>query len=138
MPGVVHEDIEAVVLAYLKAALMARLEPYAASVTVRNRVPDESATQPWPTSKRLVVVRDDGGPALGDVRAVARLGIRVWGPSEAETTDLANLVSALVASMENVGPVRSSVAARPYDVAEPSERPHMYFTAELVVRGKNL
>jgi hypothetical protein len=138
MAGVIHADVEAVVVGHLRTALAARSEPFAANVTVRNRVPDETASQPWPTSKRLVVVRDDGGPSLGDVRAVARLGVRVWGADEAEASDLANLVSALVASMENVGPVRRSDSARPYEVTEQSGRPCFYFTSELVVRGSSL
>lgn len=138
MAGVIHPDVEAFLIGHLSAALVARAESYAASVRVSNKVPSEQPGDPWPTSKRLVVIRDDGGPALGDVRALVRLGISVWAATDAETSDLANLTSALVGACEGYGPVRRSEAARPYDVTETSGRPCHYFTAELVVRGVGL
>lgn len=138
MAGVIHPDVEAFLIGYLSTALTARPESYAASVRVSNKVPSEQPGNPWPTSKRLVVIRDDGGPSLGDVRALARLGVRVWGATDAETSDLANLVSALIGASEGAGPVRRSESARPYDVTETSGRPCQYFTAELVVRGVGL
>ena len=138
MAGVIHADLKAFLIGNLSASLTARSESFAASVKVSNRVPSERPGDPWPTSKRLVVIRDDGGNALGDVRAIARLGIRVWGAGAAETSDLANLVSALVGASEGAGPIRRSEANRPYDVTETSGRPVQYFTAELVVRGVGL
>jgi len=138
MAGVIHADLEAFLIGNLSTSLAARSESFAASVKVSNRVPSERPGDPWPTSKRLVVIRDDGGNALGDVRAIARLGIRVWGADAAETSDLANLVSALIGSTEGAGPIRRSEANRPYDVTETSGRPVQYFTAELVVRGVGL
>jgi len=138
MAGVIHIDLEAYLIGYLSTTLTARSESYTASVKVSNRVPTELAGDPWPTSKRLVVIRDDGGAALGDVRALARLGVRVWGADEGETVDLANLVSALVGASEGNGAIRRSEAARPFDVTETSGRPCHYFTAELVVRGVGL
>lgn len=138
MAGVIHVDLEAFLVGYLSAALTARSESFTASVRVSNRVPSEQPGDLWPTSKRLVVIRDDGGQSLGDVRAIARIGIRVWAATDAETSDLANLVSALVGASEGFGPVRRSEAARPYDVTEQSGRPCQYFTAELVVRGVGL
>ena len=138
MAGVIHADLEAFLIGYVSDVLDARAETFAASVKVSNRVPTEKSGDLWPTSKRLVVIRDDGGNALGDVRAIARLGIRVWGANAGETSDLANLVSALVGSTEGAGPIRRSEASRPYDVTETSGRPVQYFTAELVVRGVGL
>lgn len=140
MPGIVHIDVEAWLIGYLKASLTARSESYAASVTVRNKVPTEGTNpaDPWPASKRLVVVRDDGGQSLGDVRAVARIGLQVWGASESETCALANLVSALMGASENSGPVRKASASRPYSVTEVSGRPKQYVTAELIIRGSGL
>ena len=138
MAGVIHVDLEAYLIGYLSTALTARSESYTASVKVSNRVPTELSGDPWPTSKRLVVIRDDGGAALGDVRALARLGVRVWGADEGETVDLANLVSALVGASEGNGAIRRSEAARPFDVTETSGRPCHYFTAELVIRGVGL
>lgn len=138
MAGVIQPDVEAFLIGHLSTALSSRAEPYAASVRVSNRVPSEQPGDLWPTSKRLVVIRDDGGQALGDVRAIARLGVRVWAATDAETSDLANLVSALIGACEGNGPVRRSSAARPFDVTEASGRPCQYFTAELVVRGVGL
>ena len=138
MPGIVHVDVEAWLIGYLKAALTTRAESYAASVTVRNKVPTEQTGDPWPASKRLVVVRDDGGQSLGDVRAFARVGLQVWGASESETCALANLVSALMGASEGAGPVRRSSASRPYSVTEISARPKQYVTAELIIRGVGL
>lgn len=137
MPAIVWPDVEAEFIAYMAPALQARLEAYAADVVVRNRVPDESATNPWPTSGRLVVVRDDGGPATQDVRAAARLGVRVWAPTEAETSDLANLVAALVRGWRSPT-VRRTEPSRPFSVPEESQRPAAYFTAELTIRGRAL
>jgi hypothetical protein len=57
-----------------------------------------------------VVVRDDGGQWLGDVRSVARLGVQVWAESQERATDLARLVVALLGGSEGDGPVRRARA----------------------------
>ena len=137
MVAILHADIEAEFIGYMASALQSRPEAYASDVRVSNRVPNESSTQPWPTSGRLVVVRDDGGPMTQDVRATARLGVRVWAPSEAETSDLANLVAALVRGWRSPV-VRRTEPTRPYSVTEESSRPAQYFTAELMIRGRAL
>lgn len=135
MAAILFPDVEAEFIAYMAPALAARPEPYAANVAVRNRVPDER-TVPWPTSKRLVVVRDDGGPTRM-VRGIARIGVRVWASSESEVSDLANLVAALVGGWHH-GDVRGADATRPFSVTEDSGRPAQYFTAEVVVIGRAL
>lgn len=137
MVAILWSDIEAEFIGYMGPALSARPEAYADGVAVRNRVPNESTSQPWPTSKRLVVVRDDGGPTTQDVRATARLGVRVFGADEAETSDLANLVVALVRGWRSPV-VRRTEPTRPYSVTEESARPAQYFTAELMIRGRQL
>jgi hypothetical protein len=137
MVAILYADIEAEFIGYMASALDARPEAYALDVAVRNRVPNESTTQPWPTSGRLVVVRDDGGPMTQDVRATARLGVRVWAPTEAECSDLANLVVALVRGWRSPV-VRRTEPSRPYSVTEESRRPAAYFTAELMIRGRAL
>lgn len=86
----------------------------------------------------MVIIRGDGGSRLGDVRGLARLGVNVWAQSEADVTDLANIVSAILAGMAGVGPVRRATATLPGDVTDNSEHPRRYLTAELVVRGTNL
>lgn len=137
MVAILWSDIEAEFIGYMGPALSARPEAYADGVAVRNRVPNESSTQPWPTSGRLVVVRDDGGSTTQDVRADARLGIKVWAPTEAECSDLANLVVALVRAWRSPT-VRRTQPTRPYSVTEESARPARYFTAELMIRGRQL
>jgi hypothetical protein len=131
MAGVIFPDIEAHLIGYLKAALGSRSEEYASSVWVGNQVPAERRN-------RMVTVRDDGGPVVGDVRAVARLGVNVWGGSQAEASDLANLVSALVGASADGAPVLKATTTRPYSVADDAGQAHQYFTAELIVRGTSL
>lgn len=137
MVAIIHADIEAEFIGYMTSALSARPESYAADVAVRNRVPDETPTQPWPSSGRLVVVRDDGGTTTQDVRATATLGVRVWAPTEAETSDLANLVGALMRGWRSPV-VRRTEPSRPYSVTEESRRPAAYLTAELMIRGRQM
>lgn len=137
MVAILWSDIETEFIGYMGPALDARPEAFTADVAVRNRVPNESTTQPWPTSGRLIVIRDDGGPTTQDVRATARLGVRVWAPTEAECSDLANLVVALVRGWRSPV-VRRTQPTRPYSVTEESRRPAMYFTAELMIRGRAL
>lgn len=137
MVAILWSDIEAEFIGYMGPALSSRPEAYADGVAVRNRVPNESATQPWPTSGRLIVVRDDGGPTKWWGQAVARLGVRVWAADEGETSDLANLMVALIGGWRDEV-VRWSSTTRPYDVTEQSGRPCMYFTSDLLIRGQKL
>lgn len=137
MVAILWPDVEAEFIAYMGPALAARSEPFAAGVWVRNRVPRETSTEPWPSSGRLVVVRDDGGPTTQDVRATARLGVQVWAEDEGATSDLANLVMTLTAAWRSPT-VRRVSAYRPYSSAEESGRPKQYFSAELMIRGREL
>lgn len=125
-------DVEAQQITYLKAALTAH---GATGVWVGNHLPD-------PIPPKAVLVRDDGGPVLGDVRAVARVGYRVWAGTDiknpADSFDLAALVSALVGDCADGAPVVRASTTRPYSVDDPSGRPTHYFTAELIVRGSAL
>lgn len=130
-PAIVFPDVEAEVVTFLRAQLSTRIEAHAQNVLVARQVPATRAN-------RMVIVRDDGGPALGDVRAMARIGVRVWGPTYEETTDLANLVVALVASMPDGTPVVRADVTRPYALADESGQPLRFFTAELVIRGTGL
>lgn len=144
MVAILHVDVEAEFIGYMAPALQARPEAYASDVVVRNRVPDERDDgEPWPSSGRLVVVRFDGGPTTQDVRATPRIGVRVWGASadgkgsEMDTSDLANLVVALVRDWRSPA-VRRTEPTLPYSVTEESARPAQYFTAELMIRGRQL
>jgi len=128
MPGIVWPDIEAAFITYMKAMLAARPESYASGVTVSNKMP---TTRP----ARAVIVRDDGGPALGDVRAVARIGVNVWAATPADTSDLAALVVALIAAWPNGAPVIAASVNRPYPVQDESGQTVRYLTAELTIRS---
>lgn len=128
---ILFPDVEAHTITYLRDALAARPEAYTSGVWVGNLLPQVRPT-------RAVLVRDDGGPTLGDVRAVARLGINVYAATEPDVSDLANLVSALVGGMADGAPVVKASTTRPYSVTDDAGTPHHYFTAELWVRGTNL
>lgn len=140
MPAIVWADVEAWGVDYLTRGLFLAEPDYpeAVDVMVRNRVPTEREGDLWPASHRLVVVRDDGGQWLGDVRAVARIGVQVWAESHERATDLARLVVALLGGAEGDGPVRRARPSRPYTVSDEEGRPKRYLTAELVIRGGNL
>jgi hypothetical protein len=131
MPGIVWPDVEAAFRTYMLAALAARPEPITDNVFVGNTLP---AVRP----QRAVIVRDDGGPVLGDVRAVARLGIRVWAAKAADAHDLAALVAALVTLWPDGKPVVRATTSRAYPLPDESGQASRYFTAEVVVRGVNL
>lgn len=129
-PSVVLPDVEAWAVTYLTAALAARVESYA-DATVSNKVPDE-------TPARLVTVRDDGGPR-GEVTRSAAVAVNVWCDTEADASDLARLVVALLEQAPGNGPVVGwSSTAGPTRVPEESGRPHWFATVDLVVRGSAL
>lgn len=128
---VVLPDVEALLSAYLRDALTARPEVFAADVHV-------SRSLPSPRPDRAVIVRDDGGGRPGDVRGNCQVGVNVWGTSPAEAMDLGNLVSALLVASVGHGPIRKASATRPMRLADESERPRVYLTASLIVRGQSL
>lgn len=132
-PAVVFPDVEAWAITYLKAALTARAESYAGSVTVVRKAP---ATMP----ARLITVRDDGGPRLDDVRKVASVGVNVWAATAADCSDLARMVAALLESAPGDGPVVAHLSTSgPFPIAdEASEKPHRYLSVDLSVRGEPL
>lgn len=128
---VILPDIESVLTGYLRAALAARPEPYAAGVHV-------SRTLPSVRPDRAVVIRDDGGGRPGDVRGNCQVGINVWGSDPAEAMDLGNLASALLVASVGHGPIRRASATRPMRLADESEQDRVYLTASLIVRGESL
>lgn len=133
--SIVFPDVVAVTVAHVRAELEGRSEPFTDGVWVSNgtnKDPDGSGRR----DPRMVIIRGDGGNRLSDVRGVARLGVNVWHETDADVTDLANIVSAIVAGMANVGPVRRATASLPADVTD--DAPRRYVTAELLVRGDSL
>lgn len=122
---VIFPDVEAWVVAYLKAELPA----YGyGSVPVS-----------WErgTGVPRVWVRRDGGPVLDQVREAARVSVNVFGPTEKATADLARTVSALLRAAADGEPVvRVTQPLGPSPVADATPRRFMSF--ELTVRGAAL
>jgi hypothetical protein len=122
-------DVELILTGYLRTALTARTEPYAAGVRVSNSKVGNTARQ--------VVVRRDGGPQRG-VLDYPRLGVRVWADVEQEASDLARLVQALLLDAPGTGGI---VAARsmsgPTGIPDESQ-PQKYLTVELIIRCTDL
>lgn len=127
LPVVVFPDLELWATGYLRTALAARTEPYAASVYVSNAVPD-------PRRDRMVTIRRDGGPRLDVVREAARIGVNVWGRTEQEASDLARLVAALLWAAPDGNPVcKVTQLSGVSPIAD--AQPRRYSTYELITRG---
>lgn len=131
--AIVWPDVEAHLTTYLKTTLPTHGH---GSTWVGNHLPTTIPAE-------AVLIRDDGGPALGDVRALARVGFRVWSGRQiqnpGDSFDLASLCAALIGGCADGDPVvRAQITSRPFSIEDPSERPVHYFTAELVVRGTDL
>lgn len=135
--SIVLPDVVALTIAHVRASLATRAEPFASDVWVSNATPadPDGSTRRDP---RMVIVRGDGGSRIGDVRGLARLGLNVWAETDADATDLANLVSAIVSGMAGIGPVRRATATLPADVTGEDGHARRYLTAELVIRGHSL
>lgn len=129
---ILYPDVELLLCDALRDALAARPEPYAADAHVDAEVPN-------PRTDFMVIVRNDGGPPLGDVRSLARVGINVYGPTKQQANDLARLVAALLPALRGTGDITAvpSVGV-PNEVADPSGQDRFYLTAELHVRGTRL
>jgi hypothetical protein len=125
----VAPDVELILTGYLRAALGARPEPYAAGVRVSNAKVGNTARQ--------VVIRRDGGAQRG-VFDFPRLGVRVWADVEQEASDLARLVQALLldAAGSN-GIVRATSLSGPSGVPDEAQ-PQKYLTVELTIRCTDL
>lgn len=115
---------------WLTGAIRAALKAAGREAYVDIRVPSQRRD-------RMVLVRRDGGPE-GVVLAVQRFGIRVFGKSEKDATDTADLTAALVRGLRFTGPARNITTTSPFAVEDPSDQPLRYFTAEVAVRGAAL
>lgn len=128
-PVVISPDVELWATTWLRDALAARTEPYAADVLVSNTVPTNRRA-------RMVIVRRDGGLRLDTLRESARLTVRVWASTERDATDLARLAAALLWAAPTGDPVLNvtqPTGATP--VADPSGQPLRYMTFDVTVRG---
>jgi hypothetical protein len=128
MSLVLFPDVEAWLVRYLQDALDDRPEPYCTGVVVGIDLDN-------PRPARAVQVRRDGGPRLDAVRELARLGINVWAGTDAEVTDLAGMVRALIAACPDGQPVvKSTEQSGPTPIPDESG-PRRYLVTELIVRG---
>jgi hypothetical protein len=129
-PAVLFPDVELWASAYLRTALAARPEAYAADVRVAN---SKSTT----TTNRQVVVRRDGGAQNG-VLDFPRLSVRVWANREQDAADLSRLVQALLMVSPGNGPVVACTSlSGPQGIPDESQ-PQKFLAVELTVRGANL
>ncbi len=125
---IIAPDLEDWLVDYLATSLAARPESYASGVSVSIHVP---VTMP----ARLVVVRRDGGPQLDRVFTLARVTFQVWAGTDADATDLALMVSALVVSSPNGSPVVRATATGPARLPPERDRAYRSLTAALTIRG---
>jgi hypothetical protein len=128
VPAVLFGDIVADAIVYLRAAILARSESYTDNVTV-------SAI--YGGTPREVTVTRDGGPRRG-LFEHPRLRLNIWAATDADATDLANMVLALIMAWPNGSPVVSAATlSGPSAIEEPGAR-RRYALVELMIRGVQL
>lgn len=131
MDAVIFPDIVAETITYLSSALAARDEAYTASVTVTNVYQGENPA-------RQVIVARDGGPQLG-LLDHPRMRFNVWAANDADATDLASMVRALLMAWPDGDPVTHvRNLSGPSEVNEPNGRSRYVFGGDLTVRGTQL
>lgn len=130
LPVVVFPDVELWAVTWLRAALAGRSESYASGVTVATAVP--APNQSWPMP--FVWIRRDGGARQNVALESPRLGVNVFAQTEADVSDLANLVRALLWSAPDGDPVcRVTELSGPSPI--PDVKPRRFMTFELTIRG---
>lgn len=138
-PLVIHTDLDAYLQAWYKAALAARTEPVCAGVEVVTQEPPPGATFP----KKLLVVRDDGGPSLSIVTAERAVGLDVLAGSKTNPKDANDLIRIILAITPSLAVPGTPVAAvpevnGPFKVDEAQDRARRYGTATLILAGSPL
>ena len=129
---IIFGDIDLWATGYLRAALIARTEPYTDDVFVDRKIPN-------PRRDRMVIARRDGGPRLDAVREAPRLGIGVWAMTDQDAIDLALMTSALFCASPDGLPVcKVTQMLGPTPVPDESGQPRLYMTFELITKGRNL
>lgn len=129
---VVFPDIEAWLIAYLDAALTDRTESYTDDVLVTNETDaDDDAV-------RSVIIRRDGGPQLDRVRELARMSVRVFAANDADATDLANMVRALIAACPDGKPVSRAVEQSGPTPVPDARSPLRLLVVDLTVRASRV
>lgn len=126
---IVFADVEEWATGFLRAQLAARPEPYAAGVFCSIALPDRDAPA------RAVIVRRDGGPQTGLVTEVARLGINIYAPTDAEANGLARLSRAILLASPGEWQVRRASATGHSSLPDEPAHKRRYLTAELYLRA---
>ena len=142
-PLVIHSDLELHLTTWYRAALSARSEPVCAGVVVSNREPAGTPKDPFP--KRLVVIRDDGGPDTSLLTATRSVGISVFAGTQenpADAIQLALIVHALrnqIPSTDPSNPVAALLGSNgPYPVSDAQPIARRYLTLSLAVVARAL
>jgi hypothetical protein len=135
MPAVIFPDIERVLVAAIKAELVARAETYAQNVYVATKKP-AADKNPYPA--RIVVIRSDGGPKLDWVRKSERIGITIWADTYADASELARLIEALAITLTSDSVKLSQVILSPIRIDEAGPQECRYITLELITKGSTL
>jgi hypothetical protein len=135
MTAVIFPDVEAVLVRDLTAALAGNPSQLAAGVRVATIKPaaDES---PYPS--KIVVIRNDGGPQLDDVRKLERIGVTIWCNTYQDASRLARLVEALVKQMTGTEIKLVEVILSPVRVDEAGPQECRYMTLEVITKGTPL
>ena len=132
LPVIIFDDIDLWATGYLRAALIARTEPYTDNVFVDRKIPN-------PRRDRMVITRRDGGPRLDAVREAPRLGINVWAMTDQDAIDLALMAAALFCASPDGNPVcKVKQMLGPSPVPDESGQPRLYMTFELITKGRKL
>lgn len=126
---IVEPDVELVTIGIIRGFLSSRLEDYAQDVKVDRRTPKE-------IPPRMVTVRDDGGPRIDIARWQPRVGINVYADTDQNAADLARLVAAGLWAAADGDPIRKVIRpTSPVRIPEVDNRPHLYWSCELIIKG---
>lgn len=135
---ILYPDVELLLTGLLRPRIHAALG--ASDVLVTDEIPNY-ATEPTerPRAERIVCIRSDGGPSLGDVRSLCRIGVNVFAADATDANALAALVAALLPGLAGEGPITAVTSVSlPSRVADPAPVERRYLTAELHLRGSVL
>lgn len=122
-------DADLLWIAYLRGALVGRVESYAQNVYFDRRVPKDRRD-------RMVIVRRDGGSVTG-LFDHPRVALDVWAKTDKDATNLANLVVALaLAAPLALDDVTNVIhLSGPNSVADPSGQPRRLALIEATHRA---
>ena len=136
-PTVIHSDLELFLTTWYAVALAARPESVCRGVEVGNSEPGGA---PFP--KRLLVIRDDGGPDTSILTGTRNVGLSVLADNAKDAADLAAIVHALRVQIPSTAPGNPVAAVLgslgPYRVPESQPRARRYMTLTLGVVGTAL